>query len=398
MARTTAPNPLYQPRYNDPSLAAASQNIAGLLLGGQSPNERAAMEAQAALLAAQTGSAAATGRKTDAEARMAELRTNAFEKPWEYQQRQASLGEAFPNQSAGMQTMSDILLGGALSGVGDTGKARRANEMSNALDIGHLDFAGPLGVQPGDVAERTAALEGKDLVNQTDNVVGSKFRREQPLVTRLGEAEIGKRKAEAVKIEKGPQKTKMPATVLKAYTEHKNSKRAAEAANKTIAEARNLVKGGSRPDGSTGKPLDVTPTARLAGAAEQALGEQFGASPSENSRGLKELQRIRERMRNDYLLLAKGVQTEGDALRAINGLMPDTNDPKEIENQIEAVARANDELAARHQETMDLYEATYEIPDVGQGKPLTPGAPAVPGYDADKERRYQEWKARQGAK
>ncbi len=219
MARQQARNPLYSPRYNDPNLAAAGQNVAGLLLGGESPNEAALAAAEAALRDAQTGAATQTGRKAGYEADILGATRDARLNPAEFLNRGYSTREALPVPLRGKyDTIADQILGGGNSTADSYGKARRANEMSDALDRGHLDFAGPLGVLPGDVAERQAALEGKDLVNQTDNTIGSKFRREQPLVTRLGEAEIGKKNAEAAKPPKGSEPKVMPQAALDKLT------------------------------------------------------------------------------------------------------------------------------------------------------------------------------------
>jgi hypothetical protein len=164
---------------------------------------------------------------------------------------------------------------------------------------------------------------------------------------------------------KTPTERPLPATIMKQATDSREALRAAESMSANIQKMRQLVQGEAAP-GTAPAGVQTDPLSR-AGAAVR----QFTGAGSENSRGLLELKRFKEKLRGDYLLLSKGVQTEGDAKRAMDAMMPDTNDPKAILMQLDSVQAAQEQLQALHDESLSVVEQEY-------GKNLRIGQPAGP--------------------
>lgn len=168
----------------------------------------------------------------------------------------------------------------------------------------------------------------------------------------------------------------MPPTIIKALRESREALRAAQNMNKTMEQTRTLVRGKeAAPDAKAVPPLEIDPVDRVAGAVRNYVG-----AGNSNSQGLQELKRVREKLRSDYLLLSKGVQTEGDANRAMDAMMPDTNDPQVLLNQIDKLEQASQDLQAMHEESVRSIETEYgrEPVDLAPlGPPQAP--PAAPG-------------------
>lgn len=71
----------------------------------------------------------------------------------------------------------------------------------------------------------------------------------------------------------------------------------------------------------------------------------FGQSTPE-SRNFASFRADLEKMRNDSLRINKGVQTEGDAIRAWNELIKSINDPRVVRQRLEEIKRLNDQAIA----------------------------------------------------
>jgi hypothetical protein len=65
------------------------------------------------------------------------------------------------------------------------------------------------------------------------------------------------------------------------------------------------------------------------------------------SRNYASFQAALEKLRNDSLRLNRGVQTEGDAVRAWNELVKNINDPKVVKQRLEEIIR-NNKVAAEY--------------------------------------------------
>lgn len=374
MPKQRAQNPLYTGRYNDPNIAAGAQNIAQLLLGGASPNDMAEAESERTLREAQAGAATQTAGKTAAERERLEFQNKRLFNPRDtgVADVAATLG-LDPASTAAVQTIIDQA--GGFDNVLTTGDARRKNEFSGAMNRNGPDVSDMLGLAPAQVAERQSALKGDAPYDVSDNRVQSKFDKRDSLTTDMGRAQIAKTGAEQRKADaeaaaapiKAEKERAMPPASIKQLNESREALRSAEGMQATLAQTRTLV------NGEEGKaaPLATGPIDRVA-----ATFRNFTGDGNENSKGLLALKQQREKLRNDYLMLAKGVQTEGDALRALNAMMPDTNDPDAIVQQLNALEAASKRLQEIHLESVNQIEYEYgRQKTVGKAADVAPATP-----------------------
>lgn len=147
----------------------------------------------------------------------------------------------------------------------------------------------------------------------------------------------------------------MNGTVMKQYNTSSEALKISQDVQRRLDEAESLFDPNRK-----GGAVDTGAVARGVRAVTRVTG-----GGTENTRDLGALDRMREKMRNDYLLLAKGVQTEGDAKRAIDALMPYTTDAKEIKAQIRDVRAANKALEEMHRSSMENIELEYGKPGGG---------------------------------
>lgn len=74
-----------------------------------------------------------------------------------------------------------------------------------------------------------------------------------------------------------------------------------------------------------------------------------------------------ERLRNESLRLNKGVQTEGDAVRAWNEVMKNINDPKLVSARLAEVAKINARASDLRKLEVDQIRANYGNPSLDTG-------------------------------
>lgn len=96
----------------------------------------------------------------------------------------------------------------------------------------------------------------------------------------------------------------------------------------------------------------------------------------ENSRNLASFKSTLEKLRNDSLRLNKGVQTEGDAVRAWNELLSNTNDSGLVLQRLDEIQRINDRAANMRQSLIENRRRSYgsQVPDT---QPFENVPPAV---------------------
>jgi hypothetical protein len=82
-----------------------------------------------------------------------------------------------------------------------------------------------------------------------------------------------------------------------------------------------------------------------------------------------------EKLRNDSLRLNKGVQTEGDAVRAWNELMANANDPELVKQRIDEITALNNQAAQFRANVIQQRRAEYSLDplDVNQVVTRQPG-------------------------
>ena len=90
------------------------------------------------------------------------------------------------------------------------------------------------------------------------------------------------------------------------------------------------------------------------GTAQNAMGMS-----SENSRNLASFKAKLENMRNSVLLLNKGVQTEGDANRAMAEIMANINDGELVKQRLAEIRALNKRAADLRKNNIDLLRSNY---------------------------------------
>lgn len=130
-----------------------------------------------------------------------------------------------------------------------------------------------------------------------------------------------------VVVQSGPAKP-MPAAALKMQQEELDALGTAAGMNAQLAKFVEQIKSGG---------LKLGPVENLV-----SRGKNFAGASSENSRNFASFQATLEKIRNDSLRLNKGVQTEGDAVRAWNELVTNANDPQVVMQRLREINSLND--------------------------------------------------------
>lgn len=131
--------------------------------------------------------------------------------------------------------------------------------------------------------------------------------------------------------------------------------------------------------------LDFGPVKNITGQARNYVG-----ASSEQSRNLATFKSKLEGMRNAVLLLNKGVQTEGDAQRAMNELMANINDPEVVKQRLSEIRALNQRAVALKKNNIGILRRNYGQEDMDfsayeNAKPATNlgGGPSRVKSDAD---------------
>lgn len=120
-----------------------------------------------------------------------------------------------------------------------------------------------------------------------------------------------------------------------------------------------------------GGGLELGPVSNAVGGVRNWAG-----ASNENSRNLASFKSTLEKLRNDSLRLNKGVQTEGDAVRAWNELLSNVNDTGLVLQRLDEIQRINDRAASMRQALIENRRKSYgsQVPDT---QPFENSAPAV---------------------
>lgn len=92
-----------------------------------------------------------------------------------------------------------------------------------------------------------------------------------------------------------------------------------------------------------------------------------GVGADENSRNYMLFKTELEDLRNKTLMLNKGVQTEGDAMRAMNAIMQNLNDPEYVKRQLRIVMQKNEEAIKLRQALIDKRRQQNYKPPLNNG-------------------------------
>lgn len=172
----------------------------------------------------------------------------------------------------------------------------------------------------------------------------------------LKKAEIGARSdmakqhdetLKAIAQAKQQAKGQLPTSALKMQNEELDAIGTASSIKSDMASIRNQIESGK---------LKLGPMSNLAGQAKNYLGMS-----DENSRNLASFKASLEKMRNESLRLNKGVQTEGDAVRAWNELMDNMNDPKLVQQRLGEIEAMNDRAVNLRRMNVDTIRQNFGV-------------------------------------
>lgn len=103
------------------------------------------------------------------------------------------------------------------------------------------------------------------------------------------------------------------------------------------------------------------------------------------SRNLASFQATLEKLRNDTLRLNKGVQTEGDAVRAWNELLANINDPKLVSQRIGEIQKINERAANLRKMNVDVIRSNFGVEPMDtsgyQNQPAAVGGAKFLGFE-----------------
>ena len=85
---------------------------------------------------------------------------------------------------------------------------------------------------------------------------------------------------------------------------------------------------------------------------------------TEQSRNFSSFKNRLEKLRNDSLRLNKGIQTEGDAQRALNELFENLNDKDLVRQRLKEISDINKEAAAIKRRGIKLRRQEFKLPDL----------------------------------
>lgn len=161
---------------------------------------------------------------------------------------------------------------------------------------------------------------------------------------------------------------KLPTSALKLQQEELDAIGTASAIQSDLAAIKTQV--------DTGK-LKLGPVQNLLSA-----GKNMAGMSDENSRNYGTFKSTLEKLRNDSLRLNKGVQTEGDAVRAWNELLANINDQKLVSKRLGEIQKINERAANMRKMQVDSIRSNFGLEPMETGQyesqPAVVGTPSAP--------------------
>lgn len=121
----------------------------------------------------------------------------------------------------------------------------------------------------------------------------------------------------------------------------------------------------------------------------------------ENSRNIASFNSTLEKLRNDSLRLNKGVQTEGDSVRAWNEILNNTNDQEYVKERLKEVMAINQRATDLHKNNVDTIRNNYNVEPMDYSKyenqpnavgaKNTPAAKATPKAISPQDKKAINW-------
>ena len=197
-----------------------------------------------------------------------------------------------------------------------------------------------------DQAEK-GSIRHAELMKQqnADRLEAEKWRAKLETDTRKQIAEINADSRKDIAGMKQSAKGSLPAPALKMQNEELDAIGAASGIKADLAAVRGQIESGA---------LKLGPVKNAMGALKNAT-----SLSDENSRNLASFQATLERNRNESLRLNKGVQTEGDAVRAWNELIANINDPEVVKQRLAEIERLNDRAVTLRKMNIDTIRQNF---------------------------------------
>lgn len=167
---------------------------------------------------------------------------------------------------------------------------------------------------------------------------------------------------------KSATKGDLPANALKMQQEALDAIGLASGLNADIAETRRQI---------SAKELDLSAAKNYINQAKNWV----GWSTPEGQK-FADFKALLEKQRNDSLRLNKGVQTEGDAVRAWNELISNLNDPAVVDKRLETISKLNERAVGLQKNNVETIRKNYHADPFDfsgyttMSPSQTPGAPA----------------------
>lgn len=143
---------------------------------------------------------------------------------------------------------------------------------------------------------------------------------------------------------------KLPTPALKLQQEEVDAIGIASSINADVGSLRKQIEEGK---------LQLGPVKNIIGQGRNALGMS-----DENSRNLASFKASIEKLRNDSLRLNKGVQTEGDAIRAMNELIANINDPGVVKKRLDEIQKINERAVNLRKNNIELIRRNFGVPSL----------------------------------
>lgn len=150
--------------------------------------------------------------------------------------------------------------------------------------------------------------------------------------------------------QKGTARKPMPPTALRMQQDAVDALSTAENISADLGAMRQMVESGD---------LDLGPIENAKSSALNFLG-----ASSQNSRNYSSFKATLEKLRNDSLRLNKGVQTDGDAVRAWKELLDNINDPGVVVQRLAEIEQINQRGAALHALNLENIRNNYGLDEL----------------------------------
>ena len=244
-------------------------------------------------------------------------------------------------------------------------------------------------MKPKEQVDARQKAEELDYRKKHDTETLGETRRHHGVTEAQGRASLvqsGRQHRETLASKTTPQGKPMPVGALKLQQEELDAIGIGSSINADLDAVEKQIGSGK---------LSLGLVSNVAGKAMNYVG-----ASTENSRNLATFQATLEKLRNDSLRLNKGVQTEGDAMRAWDEILSNINDGPLVKKRLGEIRKINERAVNLRKMNVDNIRRNYGAADLDtagyENQQPAIGGQATAYDDAGKEARYQAWKKAQG--